>query len=98
MTFAQFLPMIGSPEDLFDALYLKTDISLPVELVGEKPQLTQPMVPQLKTGFFVKDGAYLVNKLETKDRKLILNDNEVPLNEIAAQFSPGPPAGNPNMQ
>ena len=67
--------------------------------MGDKPQLTQPPVPNLKTGLFVKDGDYLVNKLETKDGKLILNGNEVPLNEIASQFSPGPPppAGNPYM-
>lgn len=100
MTIAQFLPMISAPEQLFDALYLHTDISLPFKLVGDKPQLTQPPVPNLKTGLFVKEGDYLVNKLETKDGKLILNGNEVPLNEIASQFSPGPPppAGNPYMQ
>lgn len=99
MTFAQFLPIISTPEDLFDALYLQTDVSLPINLVGEQPLLTQPPVPDLKTGLFVKDGDYLVNKMETKDGKLILNGNVVPLDEIASQFNPGPPpAGNPNMQ
>lgn len=97
MTFAQFLPFINQPEGLYDALYLKTYISLPVALVGENPQLTMPPVPEMKTGFFIKNGDFLVNRMETKDGKLILNDNVVPLNEIASQLSPGPRAGNPYM-
>jgi uncharacterized protein YdgA (DUF945 family) len=97
MTFAQFPAMISTPEDLFDAIYLQTNISLPIKLVGEKPKLTQPPVPEMKTGLFVKDGDYLLNKMETKDGKLFLNGNEVPLDEIASQLSPGPSAGNPRM-
>ena len=97
MTFAQFLPIIETPEDLFDVLYLKTNISLPIKLVGENPQFIQPPVPEMKTGLFVKDGDYLLNKMETKDGKLILNGYEVPLDKIASQLSPGPPPGNPDM-
>ena len=99
MTMAQFAGSIGTPEDLFDAIYLQTDISLPIKLVGEKPQLTQPPFPEMKTGLFVEDGDYLVNKMETKDGKLILNGYEVPLDEIASQLSPGPqpPAGKQYM-
>lgn len=97
MTFAQFLPIIETPEDLFDVLYLQTNINLPIKLVGENPKLIQPPVPEMKTGLFVKDGDYLLNKVETKDRKLILNGHEVPLDKIASQLSPGPPPGNPDM-
>lgn len=97
MTITQFSASIGTPEDLFDALYLQTDISLPIELVGEDPKLIEPPFPEMKTGLFVKDGDYLLNKMETKDGKFILNGYEVPLDEIASQLSPGPqpPAGNP---
>jgi uncharacterized protein YdgA (DUF945 family) len=99
MTMAQFAASMGTPEDLLDALYLQTDISLPIKLVGEKPNLTQSPFPEMKTGLFVKDGDYLVNKIETKDGKLLLNGHEVPLNKIVSQLGPGPqpPAGKPYM-
>jgi uncharacterized protein YdgA (DUF945 family) len=98
MTFAQFLPGINKPEDLLDVLYLKTDIRLPVELVGKNPSLLQPPVPEMKTGIFIKDGDYLVNKMETEDGKLILNGDPVPLDEIASRLGAGPQGGNAQIK
>ncbi len=85
MTFAQFLPLINEPQSLLDVFYIKTDISLPAGLASDKPQLVQPAFPQMKTGLFVKEGDYLVNKIETKDGKLFLNGDTVPLDEIVKQ-------------
>lgn len=82
MTFTQFLPLINEPQMLLDVLYLETDVSLPIKLVGENPKMLQPVFPEMKTGLFVKDGDYLVNKMETKDGNLILNGNEVPLDKL----------------
>ncbi len=98
MTVAQFLPFMNQPQDLFEALYIQTDISLPAKLVGESPLLLRPPVPDMKTGIFIKDGDYLVNKMETKNGKLFLNDNEVSLDKIISQLGPGPQAGNQYMK
>jgi hypothetical protein len=77
MTLLQFAPIAGQPELMFDIIYLKSDFSLPVNLVGDKPKLTTPIFPGMQTGLFVKKGDHLVHQAETVDGKLILNSNEV---------------------
>lgn len=78
----QIIPIIlGNPEQIFDYLSLKSDVHLPVELIGENPMLTSPIYPGMKTGLFVVDGARLVHKAETRDKKLFINGEELLLNQ-----------------
>lgn len=77
MTFMQFAPIISQPELLFDIFYLKSDFSLPVNLVGEDPKLLTPLYPGMQTGLFVKNGDDLVHKAETINSRLIVNSEEV---------------------
>jgi hypothetical protein len=81
MTFMQFAPIVGQPELLFDIFYLKTDLSLPVNLVGENPKLLSPVYPGMQTGLFVKDGENLVHQAETVNSKFIINGKEVVLSQ-----------------
>ena len=76
-TFLQFAPMATQPDLLFDLIYLKSDISLPVTLVGENPKLLEPIFSGMQTGLFVKTGDNLVHRAETIGGKLILNSKEV---------------------
>jgi uncharacterized protein YdgA (DUF945 family) len=76
-TFMQLGPVAAQPDLLLDFLYLKTDLSLPVNLVGENPKLVTPLFPGMQTGVFVKDGGNLVHTAETIDGKLMVNDREV---------------------
>jgi uncharacterized protein YdgA (DUF945 family) len=77
MTLMQFAPIAGQPELMFDIIYLKSDFSLPVTLVGDNPKLEAPIFPGMQTGLFVKKGDHLVHQAETVDGKFILNSNEV---------------------
>ena len=77
MTFMQFTPIISQPEQLFDIFYLKSNLSLPVALVGENPKLLTPVYPGMQTGLFVKKGDHLVHQAETVKGKLMLNNEAV---------------------
>lgn len=77
MTFMQFTPLISQPEQLFDIFYLKSNLSLPVILVGENPKLLTPVYPGMQTGLFVKKGDNLVHQAETVDGKFMLNKEAV---------------------
>jgi hypothetical protein len=77
MTFMQFTPIISQPEQLFDIFYLKSNLSLPVTLVGENPKMLTPVYPGMQTGLFVKKGANLLHQAETVDGKFILNNEAV---------------------
>ena len=79
MSFMQFAPIVSQPELLFDIFYLKSDLSLPVELVGEDPKLLTPLYPGMQTGLFVRNGDNLVHQAETINGKLIVNRQEVVL-------------------
>ncbi len=79
MSFMQFAPIVSQPELLLDIFYLKSDISLPVKLVGENPNLLAPAYPGMQTGLFVKKGDNLVHKAETINGKLMINSKEVVL-------------------
>ncbi len=79
MTFTQFFPLLQQPELALDIFSLQTDVSFPAVLVGDNPMLLSPIYPGMKTGLFVKEGANLVQKAETKDGKLYLNGLEVNL-------------------
>jgi uncharacterized protein YdgA (DUF945 family) len=77
MTFMQFAPVASQPELLFDIFYLKSNLSLPANLVGEDPKMVTPLYPGMQTGLFVKDGGNLVHAAETIDGKLMLNSREM---------------------
>lgn len=79
MTFMQFAPLVAQPELLLDIFYLKSDLSLPVNLTGENPRLLAPVYPGMQTGLFVKSGDNLVHQAETINGKLIINSKEVVL-------------------
>ena len=80
MTFAQFIPLVHQPELVVDVFSLKSDVSLPAELVGDNPDLLSPIYPGMQTGLFVKNGENLTHKAETRDSKLYLNGLEVEFN------------------
>jgi len=77
MTFMQFIPIAGQPELALDIFSLQSDVSLPLELVGENPMLLSPAYPGMQTGLFVKKGDTLAHKAETKDGKLLINGEAV---------------------
>ena len=79
MTFAQFIPLIQNPELALDIFSLQSDVSLPAALVGDNPMLLSPIYLGMKTGLFVKEGANIVHKAETRDGKLYLNGLEMKL-------------------
>ncbi|MFC1839998.1 DUF945 family protein [Thermodesulfobacteriota bacterium] len=82
MTFAQFMPVINEPQMLLDIIYLESAISLPVKLVGENQRMLEPAFPEMQTGLFIKEGDYLVSRMETKDGNLYINGNVVPLDKL----------------
>ena len=77
MTFMQFAPIMSQPEQLLDIFYLKSNLSLPVNLVGENPKLLTPVYPGMQTGLFVIKGANLVHQAETVGGKFVLNSKAV---------------------
>jgi uncharacterized protein YdgA (DUF945 family) len=79
MTFAQFIPVVSQPALVLEILSLKSNVSLPEKLVGDAPMLFAPIYPGMQTGLFVKNGASVLHKAETKDGKLFLNDKELVL-------------------
>lgn len=79
MTFAQFIPVVSQPALALEILSLKSNVSLPEKLVGDAPMLFAPIYPGMQTGLFVKNGASVLHKAETKDGKLFLNDKELVL-------------------
>jgi uncharacterized protein YdgA (DUF945 family) len=80
MSIAQMVPMLNQPELIFGMVTLNSDISLPIELVGDNPTLRSPIYPGMKTGLFVENGKNLVLKAETRDKKLFLNGEEMLFN------------------
>ena len=80
MTMAQFIPIMIQPAAVLDIFLLKSDVSLPCELVGDYQWLLTPVYPGMQTGLFIKDGDNLIHKAETRDGKLLLNGNQVLLN------------------
>jgi uncharacterized protein YdgA (DUF945 family) len=81
ITFAQLAPIVAQPDLLLDIFYLKSDLSLPVDLVGENPKLLMPAYPGMQTGLFVQNGDYLTHESETINGKLMLNSQEVILTQ-----------------
>jgi len=79
MTLAQFFPIIMQPGLALDIFSLKSDVSLPYELIADKKNLLHPIFPGMHTGFFVKKGNNLIHSAETRNGKLFLNDQEVKL-------------------
>ena len=79
MTFMQFLPVAVQPSAALDILSLKSDFRLPYQMAGRQNTLLSPVYPGMQTGFFVKQGADLVHKAETRHGKLFLNGKEVRL-------------------
>jgi len=80
MTMAGFIPIMLKPSAALDIFYLKSDICLPYELVGDKQNLLTPIYQGMQTGLFLKDRGVLIHRAETRDGKLFLNDTEVLLN------------------
>jgi hypothetical protein len=72
--------MLQQPEQIFEYLTFHANMQVPAELVGENPMLLEPAFPGMKTGLFVKDGTRLVSRMETKEKKLFLNNAQVDLN------------------
>ncbi|OQX17769.1 MAG: hypothetical protein BWK76_09635 [Desulfobulbaceae bacterium A2] len=79
MTFLQFVPLTQQPALALDIFSLKSNLSLPQQMVGNNTMLLQPLFPGMRTGLLVPSGANYVHKAETKDNKLLLNDQEVQL-------------------
>lgn len=76
MTFAQFIPLLQQPELILDIFSLHSEVHLPAALVGDNPMFLAPIYPGMPTGLFVKYGADLTHKAETRDEKLYLNGQE----------------------
>ncbi len=79
MTLVQFAPLAVQPSLALDIFSLKSDFTLPVELVGENPKLLQPVFPGMQTGLFVKKGDNVIHHAETQNGKLFLNGRELRL-------------------
>ena len=80
MTFAQFIPLAGSPKLALEIFSLVSSCTVPEKLVVDMPMLFAPLYQGMPTGLFVKNGAAAVHKAETKGGKLFLNDQEFVLN------------------
>jgi uncharacterized protein YdgA (DUF945 family) len=80
MTMAGFIPIMIQPAAALDIFFLKSDISLPFELIGDNPWLLTPVYPGMQTGLFMKGGDILTHKAQTRDQKLFLNGKRVLLN------------------
>jgi len=79
MTMVQFVPLAIQPSLSLDFFSLKSDFSLPIELVGERPKLLQPVFPGMRTGLFEISGDALIHHAETRNGKLFLNGHAVRL-------------------
>ncbi len=79
MTLAQFFPIMIQPGLALDIFSLKSDASLPYELIADKKNLLHPIFPGMQTGLFVKKGNNLIHSAETRNGKLLLNGQEVEL-------------------
>jgi len=79
-TFAQLAPIAMQPNLALDIFSLKSDLSLPAELVSGNTMLVLPVFQGMQTGLFVLDGENLVHRAQTKNGKLLLNGNEVVFN------------------
>lgn len=80
MTMAQMFPMVQQPNLIFDYLSFHSDLRIPSTLVGENPMLLEPAYPGMQTGIFVREGDDLVSKIETREKKLFINEEEFSLN------------------
>lgn len=80
LTVSQMIPMMGTPEQIFEFLSLKSDLQLPAVLVGDNPMLLQPIYPGMATGLFVAKGTDLVHHAETKDKQLYINGEPLKFN------------------
>jgi hypothetical protein len=80
MTVAQMIPLMGTPDQIFEFLSLKSDLQLPASLVGENPMLTEPAIPGMTTGLFVAKGTDLVHQAETRDKQLFINGEQLKFN------------------
>jgi hypothetical protein len=91
MTFMQFAPLVAQPELILDIFYLKSDVSLPVNLTGENPRLLAPVYPGMQTGLFVRNRDNRVHQAEARNSKLMVNGRKVVLSlEIGIQAPPAP--------
>jgi len=79
MTLAQFFPIMIQPGLILDVFSLKSNVSLPYELIADKKNLLHPIFPGMQTGLFVKKGNNLIHSAETRNGKLLLNGQEVKL-------------------
>ena len=80
MTVAQMIPLMGTPDQIFEFLSLKSDLQLPASLVGDNPMLTEPAIPGMTTGLFVAKGTDLVHQAETRDKQLFINGEQLKFN------------------
>lgn len=79
MTFAQFIPLVNQPDLALQIFTLQSNCSLPKVLLGDDPSFLEPVYPGMKTGVFIEKGDRAEHKAEIKDGKLLLNNQEVPL-------------------
>lgn len=79
VTMAQGLALAARPALALEMISLKSELSLPRELAGDRQDLTMPAFPGMKTGLFVDEGARLTHRAETRENRLYLNGQEVVL-------------------
>jgi len=79
ITFTDLAPLLGQPKLALDIFNLKSEASLPKQLLGDDPNLLTPLFPGMQTGIFLEDGDMIKHSAETKDGKLLLNGQEVQL-------------------
>lgn len=80
LAFSQMLPMMGTPEQIFEFISLKSDLQLPASLVGDNPMLLQPVYPGMTTGLFIAKGTDLVHQAETREKQLFINGEQLKFN------------------
>ncbi len=80
MTIAQFYPILAQPSHALEVFFLKSNLSLPSAMVGNRPDLTMPVFPGMQTGLFRQEGEAFFHQAETRENKLYLNGEEVLLN------------------
>lgn len=79
MTFAQFIPLASQPDLAMQIFTLQSNCSLPKALIAEDPSFLEPVYPGMKTGVFIEKDDRAEHKAEIKDGKLLLNNQEMPL-------------------
>jgi len=80
LTMAQLLPVLHQPDQIFDYVSLNAHARLPAVLMGENTVLLEPVSPGMKTGLFVKEGTDLVNRTETREKRLFINNEPFAFN------------------